>query len=232
MTSCSDALPAASAAWRHHVARDGFEVVFMSQGPSGIGLEGCTAAVEGTHPWAVRYSIAVDTGWVTTEARAWVLSALGERVIRLDHDGSGHWRLDDAARPDLEGCIDVDLESWACTNVIPVPRLGLDAGETTPASAVFVRALDLAVERLEQTYRRHDDDGDGRPRFEHMASRGARARAEDGSRPGRCTSSSTVSPKPPEARGPMPTLAETSEAPMSRPSGSAANLSAEWKQAA
>lgn len=39
-------------------------------------------------------------------------------------------------------------------------RLGLRVGQSVEAPAAYVRALDLRVERLEQTYMRVDDDGD------------------------------------------------------------------------
>ena len=51
----------------------------------------------------------------------------------------------------------MDLEASACTNTLPVHRLALPVGEDTVASAVYVQALDLAVRRLDQTYRRLDD---------------------------------------------------------------------------
>jgi hypothetical protein len=59
---------------------------------------------------------------------------------------------------DLRGCIDVDLESSSFTNALPVHRLGLEVGQAADAPAVYVRALDLAVERLEQRYVRIEDE--------------------------------------------------------------------------
>ena len=56
----------------------------------------------------------------------------------------------------LDGLIDVDLEASACTNTLPIHRLPLPLGELTEAPAAYVRALDLSVARLDQTYRRLD----------------------------------------------------------------------------
>ena len=75
----------------------------------------------------------------------------------LEADG-GHWLVDGQAAPRLDGCLDVDLESSAMTNAFPVHRLGLPVGGQAAAPAAYVRALDLAVERLEQTYVRTADD--------------------------------------------------------------------------
>ena len=45
--------------------------------------------------------------------------------------------------------------------MLPVRRLRMRVGHTHQAPAVYVRALDLAVERLEQDYTRVDVDGPG-----------------------------------------------------------------------
>jgi hypothetical protein len=72
-------------------------------------------------------------------------------------------------RARLDGCLDVDLESSALTNAFPVHRLGLDVGERADTPAAYVRALDLSVERLEQSYVRLDDDDGGRRRYHYAA---------------------------------------------------------------
>jgi hypothetical protein len=85
-------------------------------------------------------------------------------------DGSGRWRVNGAAAPALDGCLDLDLESSAMTNALPVHRLQLEVGEHAEAPAAYVRAVDLTVERLEQRYVRLDDDG-GRQRYRYSAPR-------------------------------------------------------------
>ncbi|MGZ8611310.1 MAG: putative glycolipid-binding domain-containing protein [Actinomycetota bacterium] len=44
--------------------------------------------------------------------------------MTLEADGEGRWRVDCAPRPDLDECRDIDLESSACTNTIPIHSLG------------------------------------------------------------------------------------------------------------
>jgi uncharacterized protein len=73
-------------------------------------------------------------------------------------------------RPDLDGCRDVDIEASACTNTTPIHRLGLEAGDSADTPAVYVRWLDLSVERLEQEYHRLDEDK-RRLRFDYRAPR-------------------------------------------------------------
>jgi hypothetical protein len=140
------------AAWRHIDAREGFEVVFLREG--GRRAEGHTTAVEDGEPFSVGYEIELDARHRVRRARISARSRRGAAAVRIDGDGEGGWRVDGRRAPELDGCLDVDLESSALTNAFPVWRLGLGPGETAGAPAVYVRALDLAVERLEQTYAR------------------------------------------------------------------------------
>jgi uncharacterized protein len=157
------------AAWQHRGARDGFEVVFFE----GHRVDGHTAAVEEGEAWGVRYSIELAPDWTTRSARVVARSAAGERELTLEGDGAGAWRIDGAAAPQLDGCLDVDLEASAFTNAFPVHRLGLAIGHDSEAPAVYVRALDVSVERLEQHYVRVADDGQNEqydysaPRFDY-----------------------------------------------------------------
>jgi len=70
----------------------------------------------------------------------------------LETAGDGRWLVDGEAAPSLDGCLDVDLESSAMTSALPVHRMGLEVGSKAGAPAAYVRALNLAVERLEQDY--------------------------------------------------------------------------------
>jgi hypothetical protein len=53
----------------------------------------------------------------------------------------------------------VDLEASAVTNALPMRRLRLPVAERAAAPAAYVRAVGLAVGRLEQTYQRVPDQG-------------------------------------------------------------------------
>jgi uncharacterized protein len=141
------------AAWRFVDAVDGFEVVYAQPNL----LRGHTSAVEDGRAYAVRYEIALDDRWRTREARVASDTVAGPRETLLQSNGDGRWTVDDKHAPHLDGLIDVDLEASACTNTLPIHRLSLPPGEVTAAPAAYVRALDLSVTRLDQTYRRLDD---------------------------------------------------------------------------
>ena len=140
---------------------------FHSQ-QDGWAIDGTTAAVEDTQTWVVTYSIWLDAAWVTRNARITARNVAGSREILLTTDGAGSWLVNGERAPGLDGCLDVDLESSAMTNTLPVHRLGLAVGGQADAPAAYVRALDLSVGRLEQTYRRLADEG-GHRRYDYAA---------------------------------------------------------------
>jgi uncharacterized protein len=149
--------PPATACWQHLEARSGFEVAFFRNAEGGWAVEGTTAAVEEARTWVVTYSIRLDAGWVTRNARIMARTVSGSRETFLESDGTGRWLINGVLAPHLDGCLDVDLESSAMTNTLPVHRLGLPEGGQADAPAAYVRALDLRVDRLEQAYRRIAD---------------------------------------------------------------------------
>jgi len=160
--------PPATACWLHREARSGFEVAYFQGQEDGWAVDGTTAAVEDTQTWIVTYSIRLGAGWVTRSAWIMARTAAGLRETLLEVDQTGRWLVDGNPAPHLDGCRDVDLESSAMTNALPVHRLDLAAGGQADAPAAYVRALDLSVERLEQTYRRIGDEG-ARQRYEYAA---------------------------------------------------------------
>ncbi len=156
-------------AWTHTGVRAGFEVMFAERTDRGHVLLGHTTAVEGEHAWSVGYRIDVDRHWCTRRAEIEAVTAAGAlRTVleRADLDPNPgrnpgaepapalpRWLVDRVPAPRLDGCLDVDLESSAVTNTLPVHRLDLSPGRTHQAPAAFVGAGDLGVRRIEQDYR-------------------------------------------------------------------------------
>jgi hypothetical protein len=164
-----DALPLpASAAWRLVDAHDGFEVLFASEDDDGLRLDGHLTVVEEGVPCAMRYSIRVDRGWTMQWAQVIARSGADWYERQIQRTASGELAVDGVAVPELEGLVDVDLERSAVTNALPVNRMKLEVGEGADAPAAYVRLPDLRIVRLDQTYRRIEDDGD-RTRYEYAA---------------------------------------------------------------
>src|SRR4051812_16662240 len=164
-------LPAA-AAWTHLGVRAGFEVLFASRDEAGRRLVGATTAREGEAFWSVGHDLELDAAWRTRRARVTrprragtaggapgrgpgggrarvtSLGRAGTARVTLERDPDDRWTVDGTPRPDLTGCVDVDLESSAVTNTLPVHRLDFVAGRSVAVAAAFVHAEDLRVERL------------------------------------------------------------------------------------
>ena len=138
----------APVAFRHIGVRDGFEVAWFT--PPTL-LRGGSTFVEGGAGHHIAYEITLAPDGSTSTATIRSL----DRTIAMTRAGDT-WLIDGVTRPDLSECPDVDLESSAVTNALPVARLGLEVGETARALAAWVRA-DLTVERLDQTYTRLDE---------------------------------------------------------------------------
>lgn len=110
--------------------------------------------------WVADYQIQLDPHWITRRARVTGRSAAVSRTVVLEADGEGRWTVDGQPAPQLRGCLDLDLEASALTNAFPMNRLALAVGDRTVTSAAYVRATNLTVDRLEQTYARSEDDGE------------------------------------------------------------------------
>jgi hypothetical protein len=145
-------LPTAGA-WRLEGAYEGHEVVHFTVDDQHIVLRGFTVGVEEREPWGIHYVIELDERWHVRHA------------IISDHPGTSlepanrRQRFVDRRRhrAELDGCLDLDLEASVVTNTIPVQRLGLGVDQEGQSKAVFVRSDGLAVEQLDQTYRRLPD---------------------------------------------------------------------------
>lgn len=160
--------PPARAAWVHQDARRGFEVAFIQPAAGGLRIEGAATAVEEGEAWVVRYAIVLDAAGVTRSAHVTRRSVGGARSVLLEAAEPGRWRIDGEAAPHLDACLDVDVEMSALTNALPVRRLRLVVGQEASAPAAYVRTAHLGVLRLEQTYRRLDDEG-AHERFDYRS---------------------------------------------------------------
>ncbi|PSL37326.1 hypothetical protein CLV49_0933 [Labedella gwakjiensis] len=152
--------PPDGASWTHVGARAGFEVAFFDDVRDGHRLTGHTTANESLARWSVGYDVTVDHSWTTVSAHASTLTAQGRRELTLTRSPEGRWDADGEPRPDLDGCLDVDFESSAVTNTLPLHRLEFVEGVGIDVPAAFVRADDLRVERLEQRYTLLDNSPD------------------------------------------------------------------------
>jgi hypothetical protein len=142
----------AAASWNHQGARVGFEVAFFIDLSTGHRVTGHTTANESATLWSVGYDVAVDRAWRTVAVHASNVTAAGRSELTLTRDVGDRWSVNGEVRPELDGCVDVDFESSAVTNTLPIHRVDFGVGVAVNVPAAFVRADDLRVERLEQRY--------------------------------------------------------------------------------
>jgi hypothetical protein len=102
----------------------------------------------------LEYAIACDAQWRTLSAviSGWV----GEREIEIEvsRDEEGLWRLNGDLVPEVEGCVDVDLNFSPSTNTLPIRRFNLEVGHAVHVRAAWLRFPSLRLEPLEQSYTR------------------------------------------------------------------------------
>jgi hypothetical protein len=121
-------------------------------------LEGTAVFAHDGQPCEMAYIITCDSVWHTLNVD--VTGHVGgvRQSLFLERSPDGAWTVDGESRPDLDGCLDVDLGFSPSTNLLPIRRLDLDVGASANVSAAWVRFPELTVEVLEQTYTRVADD--------------------------------------------------------------------------
>src|SRR5262245_36131089 len=75
----------------------------------------------------------------------------------LGTDGGGRWgEVNGAHRPDLDGCIDIDLAGTPFTNTIPSRRMSLHVGDTAEIVVARIDVETLGVQPEHHRYTRLD----------------------------------------------------------------------------
>jgi len=105
-------------------------------------------------PVRLDYMVVCDADWQTRSAS--VAGWVGDETIRIDIsiDDARRWRLNGIEVPEVEGCVDIDLNFSPSTNLLPIRRLRLDVGDEVAAKAAWLRFPDFKLEPLDQSYRR------------------------------------------------------------------------------
>jgi hypothetical protein len=152
-------------AWERADELQGFSLARRERLTDGWLFHGSEVLV-GDETLSCTFSVVVGGDWVTRRVEAMAVSAAGEsrRVLEA---GDGRWTVDGAARPDLDGCVDVDIAATPLTNTFPIRRLAhLAVGEQATSGVAWVDVPALGVTRVDQTYERLGDQ-DGRARWRY-----------------------------------------------------------------
>jgi uncharacterized protein len=130
----------------------GMEHAIMSDDASGITAASHVVLAE-SGLVTVAYCLTCDTGWRFRELTMDVASAGDERRLTLASE-DGNWLVNGLSRPDLLGCIDIDINCTPLTNTLPIRRLDWSGGATHDIEVVYVSVPELNVRKVRQRYTR------------------------------------------------------------------------------
>lgn len=101
---------------------------------------------------SVHYTLECDPDWQVRRLSVIQHAASGQQALDLTSDAAGHWAVDRSARPDLDGCTDIDISQTPLTNTLPIRRLPWQEGQRRDLAVVYVRLPELTAERVLQRY--------------------------------------------------------------------------------
>jgi hypothetical protein len=137
----------------------------------GSGMEHCRMSEEAAEPaltgavvvshdevaWQIEYEVRCDKLWRTRAVTIRAQAGVMPRELTLEVDAHDRWTVSKEERPDLNGCLDVDLGFSPSTNTLPIRRLDLEAQQSASIDAAWVEFPSLTVRRLSQRYTRLDE---------------------------------------------------------------------------
>jgi hypothetical protein len=132
------------------------ERMVMTESEAGFELAGVIVQAAAGASYLARYTVHVGHDWRTSEVWAEVDDGTLQRVV-LVRTPSGEWIADGKPMPELDDCVDVDLEWTPATNTLPIRRLALTPGKQASVKAAWIRFPALRVEPLTQSYKRIGD---------------------------------------------------------------------------
>lgn len=119
-------------------------------------LTGTAVFIEAQQPCRLDYRVVCDETWQTVSGA--VSGWFGNRAINIEIqiDGARRWQLNESDCPAVRDCIDLDLAFTPSTNLLPIRRLKLPIGQAADVRAAWLSFPSLALEPLDQVYRRKD----------------------------------------------------------------------------
>jgi hypothetical protein len=102
------------------------------------------------------YRFDLDERWRTKTFTLSQHQAGEDRKLMIERSGEKEWQVDGAARPDLSGCLDLDLAISPFTNTLAIQQLKLAPREAKEMTAVYVNIPRMEVTPARQRYQRLD----------------------------------------------------------------------------
>ncbi len=110
----------------------------------------------GPEPFAAEYEWQLDDSWRT---RSLVVRVFRDHttMLRIVRTGDATWSVDGKARPDFDGCAEIDLSATPFCNTLALRRFGPAPGGAGELTALYVRLPDLTCASSRQRYERVSD---------------------------------------------------------------------------
>ena len=134
----------------------GIEYFRLWDGPHGPRLAGTVILADEGSPLRLKYGVACAPDWTTRGVHVVLTQGAVTRHLKLVVDDDRRWWRGSEEITAVAGCLDVDLSFSPATNLLPLRRLGLAAGESRDLTAAWVRFPGLDLEPLAQRYTRLD----------------------------------------------------------------------------
>jgi uncharacterized protein len=132
------------------------EDFIMSTAEEGHRLSATTLILhEGTRA-QIDWMVALRPDWSTRSASIDIPALAASFEVEVTDPG--RWTINGNYRPDLEGCIDIDLGWTPATNTVPIRRLAVATGMTRTILIAWLQWPKLLFVPAEQTYTKHSDD--------------------------------------------------------------------------
>ncbi len=127
----------------------GLEQADIRPSDGGHAISGVVIGRTDETKFGLHYRLKVDSSWHTKAVHVRTTSG---QVLELESNGHGGWTENGKQRPDLQGCIDVDIQATPLTNTLPIRRLGWTTGQATDIRLCYIAVPDLTVSAQDQRY--------------------------------------------------------------------------------
>jgi hypothetical protein len=134
---------------------DSREEFALSSSNGGYEFTGKTLIVHDEIRVEISYRVETASDWATTFATVEIPALAVSHEVTVPKPG--HWLVDGERRPDLDGCVDIDLGWTPATNTLPIRRLQLENGDTATIRAAWLKWSELQFIVADQTYTRTGD---------------------------------------------------------------------------
>jgi hypothetical protein len=149
--------PHLSILWRR-LDLEGHDACLLGATDQGWRLEGHALFAQDGQPCSLAYAVDCDAGWSTRSARVDGFVGTQELHYEVERLADGQWMLNGVGQAEVAGLVDLDLGFTPATNLVAVRRFNLGVGVATPAPAAYLAFPELRLTRLDQTYRRLDEN--------------------------------------------------------------------------